>query len=75
MMVHSSWELAEFAVADEQALAGTVAVLPAGLFVFGGEPDAGGDLGVGEELTRKSEHALDEVGLDQGATDVAFAVV
>ena len=35
-----------------------------GLFVFGEEPDAGGDLGVGKELAGERDHAFDEIGFD-----------
>ena len=37
------------------------------------EPDAGGDLRVGEELAGERDHAFDEVGLDEGLADFAFA--
>ena len=41
--------------------------------VFREEPDAGGNLGIGEELAGQGDHALDEIRLDQGAADVALA--
>ena len=41
-------------------------------FVFREEPDAGGNLGIGEELAGQGDHALDEIRLDQGAADVAL---
>lgn len=42
-------------------------------FGFVQQPDAGGDLGVGEELAGQGYHRFDEVGFDEGAADVAFA--
>lgn len=42
-------------------------------FGFVQYPDAGGDLGVGEELAGQGDHGFYEVGLDEGAADVAFA--
>ena len=45
-----------------------------GLFVFGQEPEADGDLGGVEELAGQGDHAVDEVVLDQLLADLAFAL-
>jgi len=39
------------------------------------EPQAGGDLRIKEELAGQCDHALDHIGLDHGATDVALRVL
>ena len=44
-----------------------------GGFVFRGEPEADGNLRAVEELAGEGDHAVHEVGLDEGAADVAFA--
>ena len=44
-----------------------------GGFVFREEPEADGDLRAVEELAGEGDHAVHEVGLDEGAADVAFA--
>ena len=64
----------ELASVDEEGLAGAIEVFRRRrLLALREEPDAGGNLGVREELTRKRDHALDEVGLNEGAADVALA--
>jgi hypothetical protein len=60
---------AELAGVDEQHLA------LANGFLFGQEPQAGGDLGVEEELAGQGDHHFHHVGLHHGAADVAFAVL
>ena len=44
-----------------------------GGFVFRQEPEADGNLRAVEELAGEGDHAVHEVGLDDGAADVAFA--
>lgn len=44
-----------------------------GGFVFREEPEADGDLVAVEELAGEGDHAVHEVGLDEGAADLAFA--
>jgi len=44
-----------------------------GGFVFCEEPEADGNLRAVEELAGQGDHAVHEVGLDEGAADVAFA--
>ena len=43
-----------------------------GLFVFGEKPDAGGDLGVGEQLAGERDHAFDAIFFQQAFADFAF---
>ena len=43
------------------------------LLVLGQEPQADGNLRAVEELAGHGDHAVHEVGLDDGAADVAFA--
>jgi hypothetical protein len=43
------------------------------VLVFGEEPQADGDLRAVEELAGQRDHAVDEVGLDDGAADLALA--
>ena len=43
------------------------------MFVFREEPEADGNLRAVEELVGERDHAVHEVGLDEGAADVAFA--
>ena len=45
----------------------------AGGFIFPKEPEADGNLRAVEELAGEGDHAVHEVGLDEGAADVAFA--
>src|SRR5690606_16244666 len=61
---------------DEEDLPAAVraAVLP-GLLVTAQEPQAGRNLGVGEQLARQGHHALHHVVLDHAAADVAFAAL
>ncbi len=68
-------EGAEFAGVDEEGVLAAVAEAAFGVggFVFREEPEADGDLGAVEELAGEGDHAIDEVGLDEGAADVAFA--
>ena len=75
---HAVLHEAELAGVDEEGFAAAVAEgdgtgTGALGFVFREEPDAGGNLGVGEELAGQGNHALDEIRLDQGAADVALA--
>ncbi len=67
------FHVAEVAGVDEEDLARAVAEIGALLFISGEEPDAGGDLGVGEELAGEGDHAFDEVGFEEGFADFAFA--
>ena len=70
-------EGAEFAGVDEEGLlcGATVprAGLPSRVFVFREEPEADGNLRAVEELAGEGDHAVHEVGLDDGLADVAFA--
>ncbi len=43
-----------------------------GVFVFHEEPEADGNLWTVEELAGEGDHAVHEVGLDEGAADVAL---
>ncbi len=45
----------------------------AGGLAAGEEPEADGDLGAIEELAGEGDHAVDEVGFDEGFADLAFA--
>ena len=42
-------------------------------FVFREEPEADGDLCAVKKLAGEGDHAVHEVGLDEGAADLAFA--
>ena len=63
---------AEVAGVDHEDLAPAVAQARVGL-VAGEQPQAHGDLGAVEELGGEGDHAVDEVGLDDGAADLALA--
>ena len=67
---------ADLAGIDEEGLAFAIAVaaFTVGLFVFGQEPEADGDLGGVEELAGQGDHAVDEVVLDHLLADLAFAL-
>ena len=65
-------ELAELAGVDEEHLAAAVTER-AVLAIAREEPQAGGDLGRVEELAGQRDHAVDEVGFDQGLADLALA--
>ena len=73
--VEAIHEGAEFAGVDEERLLAAVAeaAFGVGVFVFREEPEADGDLRAVEELAGEGDHAVHEVGLDEGAADVAFA--
>ena len=43
-------------------------------FVFAEEPDAGGDLGVGEQLAWKRDHAFDTILCNQAFADFSLIV-
>ena len=43
------------------------------MLVFGEEPEADGNLRGVEELARERDHAIDQVSLDDGFADLAFA--
>ncbi len=49
------------------------AAFDGGAFVFREEAEADGDLRAVKELAGEGDHAVHEVGLDEGAADVAFA--
>ncbi len=65
----------EFACVDEQHLFAVVAeaAFGVGVFAFREEPEADGNLRAVEELAGEGDHAVHEVGLDEGAADVSFA--
>ncbi len=63
----------ELAGIDEQHLAPAVAAM--GGLALGQEPQAGGNLGVEEELRRQRHHDFHHVGLDHGLADGAFVVL
>ena len=73
--VEAIHEGAEFAGVDEERLLAAVAeaAFGVGVFVLREEPEADGDLRAVEELAGEGDHAVHEVGLDEGAADVAFA--
>ncbi len=63
---------AEFTSVDEEGL--FTAVTPSAIvFVFREEPEANGYLRALEKLSRESDHAVYEVGVDDCAANVAFA--
>jgi len=51
----------------------TEAAFGVGVFVFREEPEAAGNLRAVKKLAGEGGHAVHEVGLDEGAADVAFA--
>ncbi len=65
----------ELARINEQGFAAAVAqhALGIGAFVAGQEPQAYRNLRAVEELARQCDHAIDQIGLDQGLADLAFA--
>ena len=65
-------QVAELAGVEEEGLAPTVAEFTVRLVAVE-KPEAGRDLGCEEELTRQGDHAVHEVGLDQGPADVPLA--
>ena len=70
---------ADLAGIDEEGFAFAVSIVAfaingLGLFVFGQEPEADGDLGGVEELAGQGDHAVDEVVLDELLADLAFAL-
>ena len=67
--LHAAHAGAEFARVDKQHFAG------AGGFLFGKEPQAGGNLGIEEQLAGQSDHDFYYVGLDHRLADIAFAVL
>lgn len=75
MAAASTDEGAALADVDEACLLAAVAQAAFGVggFVFREEPEADGDLRAVEELAGEGDHAVHEVGLDEGAADVAFA--
>ena len=66
---------AQLAGVDEESVFAAVAETAFGVggFVFREDPEADGDLRAVEELAGEGDHAVHEVGLDEGAADVAFA--
>lgn len=62
-------------IASEEGLLAAVAEAAFGVggFVFREEPEADWNLRAVEELAGERDHAVHEVGLDEGAADVAFA--
>ena len=67
--LHAADHATQLARVDEQYFA-----LARG-FAFGQEPQAGGDLGVEEQLAGQRDHHFHHVGLYHGAADIAFAVL
>ena len=65
-------EGAHFPGVDEEGLLAAIAFLPV-VLVPREEPEADGDLGGVEELAGECDHAVDEVRLDEGFSDLAFA--
>ena len=63
---------AHLAGVDEERLPAPVAEA-AVLFVLGKEPEADGNLRRVEKLARQRDHAIHEVGFDDGLADLAFA--
>lgn len=61
------------AVADELRIFGVRSLYRAGGFISSQEPEADGDLGGVEELAGECDHAVYEVCLDEGFSDLAFA--
>ena len=68
-------EGAEFAGVDEEGLFAAVAEVAFGVggFVFREEPEADGNLCAVEELAGEGDHAVHEVGLDEGLPNLPFA--
>ena len=68
-------EGAHFPGVDEEGFLPAVAEVAFGVggFAFREEPEADGDLGAVEELTGEGDHAVHEIGLDEGFADLAFA--
>ena len=64
-----------FAGVDEEGLFAAVAeaAFGGGGFAFREEPEGDGYLRAVEELAGEGDHAINEVGLDEGAADVSFA--
>ena len=75
---HAVLHVAKLAGVDEQELAAPVALLlvqgQAVAIVAGEQPDAGRDLGIGEQLAGQGHHAFHIVVLDQLLADFAFVV-
>ena len=75
---YAVFHVAHLAGVDEQEFAAPVALLlvqcETVLLVAGQEPDAGGNLGVGEQLAGQRHHAFHIVVLDQPLADFAFVV-
>ena len=65
-------EGAHFPGVDEEGLLAAVTFL-AVVLVPGEEPETDGDLGAVEELAGECDHAVDEVGLDEGLPDLSLA--
>src|SRR6266540_5709235 len=73
--VHSRHQLAHRSRVDEQHLASAVAQARRGGLVPRDEPQARGDLRREEELRRERDDAVDQVGLDDRAADLALAAL
>ncbi len=75
---YAVFHVAHLAGVDKQGLTAPVAFLlvqrEAVLLVAGQEPDAGGNLGIGEQLAGQRDHAFHVVVFDQPLADFAFVV-
>lgn len=75
---HAVFHVAHLAGVDEQEFAAPVALLfvqrEAVLFVAGQKPDAGRNLGIGEQLAGQRDHAFHVVVFDQPLADFALKV-
>jgi hypothetical protein len=72
--VEAIHEGAEFAGIGQEGLLAAVAeaALGGGVFVFREEPEADGNLRDLEDLAGEGDHAVQEVGLDEGAAGIAL---
>ena len=75
LAVNAVDEGAEFPRVDDEGLFAAVAeaAFGVGVFVFREEPEADGNLRAVEELAGERDHAVHEVGLDEGLSYFAFA--
>ncbi|MGQ4810040.1 hypothetical protein NKDENANG_03485 [Candidatus Entotheonellaceae bacterium PAL068K] len=71
---HTVFHIAQVAGVDEKDFATSVSELVTRFFVFGKEPDARGDLGVGKQLAGERHHAFNAVFFKQAFADFAFIV-
>lgn len=71
---YAVFHITQVAGVDEEDFVASVSELAACFFVFGEEPDARGDLGVGKQLAGERDHAFDAVFFEQAFADFAFVV-